>query len=260
MAGALLSPASSETDGEGRRVLAERALAVLDGSGASVTSVTSVTSGEPPAEHRMMHVYAQDFWHAPVAIVGNAAALEGLRGAVQRALDRGQAELRNVFASDGEGHSVLVVKSNDVDFDGYPLPYTDDVARDSRAFPESLCKRFDDAYERLDERADTPAEFAVETETTRSFDDAAARFNPGGDDFEIRLTGSGFVDEIVARRPVYLHVEQMTDRSWWLGFELVDGSLWHVSFSGLEDGTVRCAAFQADGRSKPEDESAPFKS
>lgn len=91
----------------------------------------------------LLHIYAQAQWHSPSCIIGNRAGLERLREAVTNALDGGMGEtpeVDGVFASDGEGYEVLVMRE-DGPWSNYPdteltvwdrlvMPYREDEARD----------------------------------------------------------------------------------------------------------------------------------
>lgn len=89
----------------------------------------------------LLHIYAQQSWHQPVTIVGNRAALEALRDAIQQALDIGQGVTTSaeVFTNDGEGYEVLIMPCEDKDlWDTFATPYTDPDAQGTnqgRAYP-----------------------------------------------------------------------------------------------------------------------------
>ena len=42
--------------------------------------------------------------------------------------------------------------------------------------------------------------------------------------FEIRKHTDGSLDEVVARKPAFFHLEQMESKHWWLSVDMPDGS------------------------------------
>jgi len=72
----------------------------------------------PPEERKMkiLNIYGQEAWHTEARIVGNKEGLEQLRNTIDKALQEGkattEADVKDgktaLFASDGEGYSVLV--------------------------------------------------------------------------------------------------------------------------------------------------------
>ncbi|WP_027719056.1 hypothetical protein [Desulfovirgula thermocuniculi] len=83
----------------------------------------------------LLHVYGQSAWHDDVFIVGNRQALKVLLEAVKEALDQGKGEVDGVFAADGEGYGIVVIREDDPWPEGWEklaLPYTEDYARDRR--------------------------------------------------------------------------------------------------------------------------------
>lgn len=62
-------------------------------------------------EAELLNIHAQYQWHDDVLIVGNREGLMKLRDAIDRALsDAGPKAGNDVFASDGEGYGVNVVR------------------------------------------------------------------------------------------------------------------------------------------------------
>ena len=47
--------------------------------------------------------------------------------------------------------------------------------------------------------------------------------------YEIRLNEDGSLDEAVASKPTYFHLEQMDTGAWWIGVEMEDGTLIHIN-------------------------------
>lgn len=72
---------------------------------------------------RTLHIYPQTSWHEEAWAVGNRAALEALRDAINRALESNKPEGVTMFANDGEGYRVLVVPLEDSDVDTLKLAY-----------------------------------------------------------------------------------------------------------------------------------------
>lgn len=87
-----------------------------------------------------LHIYAQKEWHDDVYIIGNQKGLETLCRVIKTALEKGMANSDDdkmsdgmVFAGDGEGYSIKVIRyrSND-DWPRLAVPYVDEVARENR--------------------------------------------------------------------------------------------------------------------------------
>lgn len=82
-----------------------------------------------------MHVYGQRAWHDGVVVIGNRQALEVLQIAVKQALKDGRSKTPAVFAADGEGYGVIVLRwdvPRPEEWAHLTLPYTADCARDGR--------------------------------------------------------------------------------------------------------------------------------
>ena len=84
---------------------------------------------------KLLHIYGQEIWHDPVHIVGNREALEDLKKAIEKALDRGRGET-DTFCNNGEGYTIVVIL-DDSDWQNgewkkRAVPYTDEVARETR--------------------------------------------------------------------------------------------------------------------------------
>lgn len=54
------------------------------------------------------------------------------------------------------------------------------------------------------------------------------------------------IDEIVIKDVAMVHVEQMTDRCWWIGIDLVDGGYWSGNFVANSRGLMRFAEQDCD--------------
>ena len=84
----------------------------------------------------ILHVYAQEFPHAAVLVVGNQEGLAVLGGAIYAALDDGvNTESTEVFVRDGEGYKVMVrllknAPMGSHHWQGLALPYTSPSASD----------------------------------------------------------------------------------------------------------------------------------
>lgn len=82
----------------------------------------------------VLHIHGQSRWHMSAVVVGNRAALLGLRDAIDRALKGECRAAVETFSADGEGYEVEV-RLRDADM-GAPewnnarLPYFDEIARD----------------------------------------------------------------------------------------------------------------------------------
>lgn len=81
-----------------------------------------------------LHIIAQPWWHMPAWIIGDRAALESLRTAIDGALASSEWDVANVYARDGEGYGALVVLRNDMA--DVPFGYTDEMARYDMPHPE----------------------------------------------------------------------------------------------------------------------------
>jgi hypothetical protein len=81
-----------------------------------------------------LHVYGQAWWHNDAIIVGDEAALYALRNAIDYALLHRYADSADVFVGDGEGFNVrvLVADSNEISDEKFPMPYSDDCAKDMK--------------------------------------------------------------------------------------------------------------------------------
>ena len=75
------------------------------------------------------HIYPQDDWHHPVAVVGDASAISAIWDACEQALTGGGGETL-LFTNDHEGYRLRVLVSPVAEL---PLPYFAEHARDSDA-------------------------------------------------------------------------------------------------------------------------------
>ena len=97
----------------------------------------SRTTPQPAHIHApLLHVYAQPVWHEDAFIVGNRAALEDLRRAINTALSTGSGTA-SAFVSDGEGYDCNI-QVDDTPWEGgtWPkraVPYTDEPARETHS-------------------------------------------------------------------------------------------------------------------------------
>jgi hypothetical protein len=66
-----------------------------------------------------LHIYGQHYWHSPATIRGNREALLALKAAIDVALEGSEGEAV-VFASDGEGYAVNVVRASTMAVLGHP--------------------------------------------------------------------------------------------------------------------------------------------
>lgn len=87
---------------------------------------------------RLLNVYSPQFWHDEAGIVGNRAALEQLKRAIDEALKDGASGFGAYTAGDGEGFGALVLLLPDDEdhYDFVPsikLPYADEIAADHHA-------------------------------------------------------------------------------------------------------------------------------
>jgi uncharacterized protein YgfB (UPF0149 family) len=83
---------------------------------------------------RLAHIHAQFSEHDDAYIVANSAGLRAIRGAIDEALEEGQAAV-DLFVADGEGFS-LRLHLDDTEFaeagSPWAVPYVADFARESR--------------------------------------------------------------------------------------------------------------------------------
>lgn len=84
-----------------------------------------------------VHVLPQTIWHSPACIVGNREGLEALRAAIDDALTNERAKAV-VFADDGEGYRITVVRRHDMS--DVPFGYTDEIASGRRECPQWLMR------------------------------------------------------------------------------------------------------------------------
>jgi hypothetical protein len=89
------------------------------------------TTPDPDANHwpegtSVLHVFGQDTYHAPVAIVGTREGLGALRDAITRALDTGEAAAASSMAKDGEHYAAVVVPVTVQQMEEVPLAYIED--------------------------------------------------------------------------------------------------------------------------------------
>lgn len=91
-----------------------------------------------------LHLYTQERWHDDAAIVGTRAGLSALRDALDVALATGDGHAEcELFANDGEGYQLTVVAIDYERMETMALPYTDDVARETRSaaiWPDDLAR------------------------------------------------------------------------------------------------------------------------
>lgn len=64
------------------------------------------------------------------------------------------------------------------------------------------------------------------------------------DAYEIRVNDDMTLDEVVADKPLHLHLEQMSERSWWMGIQTKDGR--HITVNFESNGNIRTHA-EVDG-------------
>ncbi len=93
---------------------------------------------------KLLHVYAQEWQHNDVHIIGNRDALKSLLDTITDALAIGMASTQQeddpgLFASDGEGYDVRVIcATSEWDSDFWrrlPLPYTKEPVPDDAISP-----------------------------------------------------------------------------------------------------------------------------
>lgn len=94
-----------------------------------------------------LHIYGQRAWHDDAWIVGNRAALQDLRQALDAALSQFSAtddkhrHQADVFAVDGEGYRIKVCLLSGMDMEKMAAPYSAEEARDGREeviYPDDL--------------------------------------------------------------------------------------------------------------------------
>ena len=98
---------------------------------------------------KLLHVHSQGAWHDDVYIVGNRAALEGLRAAIESALEYRTAT-EECSVSDGEGFNVIIVCNDyglvEPSWQNAAVPYHEDFAaehREGAIWPSALKKTVD---------------------------------------------------------------------------------------------------------------------
>ncbi|MDO8671127.1 MAG: hypothetical protein Q7O66_06810 [Dehalococcoidia bacterium] len=87
-------------------------------------------------EPKYLHIYGPDWHHDDAYIMGDRAALEALRAAIDRVLmfaanPGTSVESDEFFVGDGEGFTAYVLLYKD-DFGHVAEPYTEDYARETR--------------------------------------------------------------------------------------------------------------------------------
>jgi hypothetical protein len=89
----------------------------------------SYQEGQPA---RTLHVYGPAHWHDEAHLVGNRAALEDLKRALEEALASGD-DVSLAYAADGEGFGCTVILvEDDTQWQQIRRPYHGDLARDKR--------------------------------------------------------------------------------------------------------------------------------
>lgn len=88
-----------------------------------------------------LHIYGQYIWHDDVQIVGNTDAIVALRDALTESLEKGEAQVNDVFAGDGEGYGVTVRVTDSEEWPRFMTPYAADYAQDS-AFVDHIDPRY----------------------------------------------------------------------------------------------------------------------
>lgn len=64
------------------------------------------------------------------------------------------------------------------------------------------------------------------------------------------------IDEIVLHDVTTVHVEQMTDRCWWIGVDKADGTYWAGNFVADSRGRMRFSEQESDVAWERDDEHA----
>ena len=96
----------------------------------------------------LLHIIPQEWWHTSAFIIGNRAALEELKKAIEEALESpsgvGSGEF---YPKDREGYSVYIACVSEDEIEGVPLGYTDDATKsigDTTDIPQWLIDKFID--------------------------------------------------------------------------------------------------------------------
>lgn len=97
-----------------------------------------------------LQLHPQEMWHGEAVIEGNASALRALANALLTAADGDASELDDVFASDGEGYSILIRRKERPD-DFSDAFYTINVECDN--WTAGRCTLARQQQEYLDKRA-----------------------------------------------------------------------------------------------------------
>lgn len=79
-------------------------------------------------DEKLLHIYAQAFWHTEAVIVGNRTGLLALADAIQEAVNVDGTTTAEAFAADGEGYTVRVRLMDATGMNKLRLPYTDEDA------------------------------------------------------------------------------------------------------------------------------------
>ena len=99
-----------------------------------------------------VHVYAQSQWHDEAFIVGDVLALTELRDALDKAIASGRGSAL-VFAADGEGYRLHVVRHETTRMDRMRLPYSEFsrvLGHDPKGrYPSSLVPHREDENEEI---------------------------------------------------------------------------------------------------------------
>jgi hypothetical protein len=80
---------------------------------------------------RVLHIYAQAFWHEEAVIVGTREALLALADAINVAVLKDNSdgvERMEAYTADGEGYDVRIRLMDENSMNKLVLPYTDDDA------------------------------------------------------------------------------------------------------------------------------------
>lgn len=89
-----------------------------------------------------LQIYAQALWHEDAYIMGNRAALEGLRDAINHALEGGKPEELNAFVEfDGEGYGVWVCECADKELRILMGHYVDELGQRDGIDPRRLVEQ-----------------------------------------------------------------------------------------------------------------------
>lgn len=118
------------------------------------------------------HIYAQSQWHDEAFIVGDVLALTQLRDALNVALETGRSSAL-VFAADGEGYRLHVVRHETARMDRMRLPYSDwarTLGHDPKGrYPSSLVSHHREGQEE-DEILDDDEWFAAQRKFGMEFE------------------------------------------------------------------------------------------